>query len=106
MPVEVTEQTLIALLVVAFHLWRRNKPVWFIALPAVMMLVIPGWALMTDVLRPETGYLATKNYLLVAIALGVLALQLWIIVEAVLIWRKARGVIEDGFVPLPSRAKA
>ncbi|MEZ6108470.1 MAG: carbon starvation protein A [Pirellulaceae bacterium] len=96
----------LALLVVAFHLWRRNKPVWFIALPAVMMLVIPGWALMTDVLRPETGYLATKNYLLVAIALGVLALQLWIIVEAVLIWRKARGVIEDGFVPLPSRAKA
>lgn len=93
----------LALMVVVFHLWRRNKPVWFIAIPMVMMLLIPGWAMLTDMLKPETGYLAKKQYLLVAIGCGILALQVWMIIEGLIIWRKARGVIEEGYVPLRPR---
>lgn len=94
----------LALMVVVFHLWRRNKPVWFVAIPMVLMLLVPGWAMLTDMFKPETGYLAKKQYLLVSIGCGILALQAWMIIEGLIIWRKARGVIEDGYVPLKPRA--
>ena len=36
----------LAFLVITFHLWRRNKPVWFLILPALFMLVMPMWAML------------------------------------------------------------
>ena len=31
----------LALMVTAFYLWRRSKPVWFIAAPTVVLLIMP-----------------------------------------------------------------
>ena len=33
----------LTLLVIMFYLWRRNRPIWFIALPAVLLIVMPAW---------------------------------------------------------------
>ena len=35
----------LALMVTSFYLWRREKPVWFVVAPMVLMLILPLWAL-------------------------------------------------------------
>ena len=38
----------LAFLVVSFFLWRRNIPVWFIVIPMIFMLIMPAWAMLSD----------------------------------------------------------
>ncbi len=89
----------LAFMVTAFYLWRRNKPVWFIVLPMVVMLIMPSWALGVQM----KGWLSQPepDYLLFGIAAAILALEAWMIVEGILAWGKARGVLEESLPPLP-----
>ena len=82
----------LAFMVTVFYLWRRNKPVLFAALPMLMMLLMPAWAMAYSVF---TQWLPKEKYLLVAFGLGIMALQVWIIVEGILIFPRAKGVIEE-----------
>jgi carbon starvation protein len=91
-----------AFLVITFWLWRRNKPVWFILLPTVFMLIMPAWAMMFEI---QTWW-AKGSYMLIGIAVVTLLLEAWMIVEAVLMWPKARGVLEESLPPLPKAAPA
>ncbi|MCA9267545.1 MAG: hypothetical protein KDA41_03700, partial [Planctomycetales bacterium] len=50
-------------------------------------------------------YLAKEQYLLVFIASVTLALEAWMIVEAVLVWPKAKGVLEEALPPLAPRTQ-
>ena len=86
----------LAFLVICFWLWRRNKPVWFAVIPAVFMLLMPGWALVVQIL----GWWEERSWLLVLIAASTLALEAWMIVEAVLMWPRVRGVLEAALPPL------
>jgi carbon starvation protein len=91
----------LAFLVIGFWLWRRGKPVWFVVLPMLFMLVMPAWAMVVQIdrwLNPET-----PNYLLACIGFCTLALEGWMIVEALLMWPKAKGVLEESLPPLPPR---
>lgn len=91
-----------AFLVITFWLWRRKKPVWFIVLPTVFMLIMPAWAMMVEI---QTWW-AKGSYMLIGIAVVTLLLEAWMIVEAVLMWPKARGVLEEALPPLPKVAPA
>lgn len=82
----------LAFMVTVFYLWRRNKPVLFAALPMLMMLLMPAWAMAYSVF---TQWLPKEKYLLVAFGLGIMALQAWIVVEGILIFPRAKGVIEE-----------
>lgn len=93
----------LALMVTAFYLWRRSKPVWFVVAPMIVLLIMPGWALLWNMFDSEYGWLAQKNYLLLSIGGVVLALQIWMIIEGVLIWRKAKGVLEEALPPLVAK---
>ncbi|MBK9119427.1 MAG: carbon starvation protein A [Phycisphaerales bacterium] len=86
----------LAFLVIAFYLLRHRKPVWFLVVPTILMLVIPGWALSYEVV----GWWADRNYLLVALALAVQLMQVWIVVEGLYLLPRVRGVLPD---PLPPR---
>lgn len=90
----------LAFLVTAFYLWRRQKPVWFLVGPAALMIILPAWALTQQMFAPETGWLAKENYLLFGIGLVTLALQVWMVIEALLLWPKVRGVLEETLPPL------
>jgi carbon starvation protein len=92
----------LAFLVVTFWLWRRSKPVWFVALPAAFMLVMPAAAMMLQI----GDWYAQQQYVLVFVAAATLALEAWMIVEAALLWRKARGVLEAPLPPLGEAAPA
>ena len=85
----------LAFLVVLFWLWRRNKPLWFVAIPAVFMLIMPSWAMLTDAQR----WAAEGSYLLVGVAIVVIVLEVWMITEALLLWRKVKGVLEPALPP-------
>ena len=97
----------LAFLVISFWLWRRQKPVWFIVPPTVFMLAMPAWALLHEMFR-SGGLLATENWLLVFIAGVALVLEAWMLIEAALIWPRAKGVLEETLPPLkmPARAEA
>ena len=92
----------LAFLVITFWMWRRNLPVWFIAIPMVFMLILPGVAMSIQIFVGENSFLAGGNWLLVFIGLATLALQLWMITEALIAWPKARGVLEEQLEPLSS----
>ena len=94
----------LALMVTAFYLWRRGKPVLFILIPMLLLLVMPAWALSWQMFNPDSGWLRENpNYLLGAIGLTVFALQIWMIVEAALIWGRAKGVLEAPLPPLDKK---
>jgi len=96
----------LAFLVIGFWLWRRNLPVWFIVPPMAFMLIMPAWALAWQLFVDNPGEQAAwvaaaePNYALIGIALATLALEAWMIVEAVIAWPKARGVLEQALPPL------
>lgn len=81
----------LAFLVIAFWLWRRSLPVWFIVIPAVLMLILPGLAMAINV----SGFFKNEQWLLCGMGVGTILLQLWILFEAVTAWPRAKGVLED-----------
>ncbi len=80
----------LAFLVVAFWLWRRTLPVWFIVPPAVFMLVLPGIAMSLNI----ASHARHGDWHLVLIGAATVALEAWIIIEALNAWPRARGVLE------------
>lgn len=89
----------LAFLVIGFYLLRRRKPIWFMVLPLLFMLVMPAWAMALEVPR----WWDAGQYVLVFIAAATLVLEAWMIVEALLLWPKVRGVLE---APLPGDVPA
>ena len=80
----------LSLIVVSFYLLRRGLPTWIATVPMVFMLAMPAWALAIDVQRWWAG----GSWGLVAVAAVMLAVEAWMVVEAVLLWPRARGVLE------------
>lgn len=99
----VTNQLLggLAFMVITFWMLRRNLPIWFIALPTVFMLILPAIGMSLQ-LFSESGWIAKENWLLVSIGFATLALEIWMIVEAIIAYPKAKGVIEPELPPLPT----
>jgi carbon starvation protein len=87
----------LAFLVVAFYLIRTKRPVWFLVVPMILMIVFPAWAMTVQL----TGFYAKGQWLLFCIGLCLEVLQVWMVFEAVIMWKKAKGVLPE---PLPSLA--
>ena len=85
----------LSFLVITFYFWRRGKPVWFLVLPMIFMLITPVWA-MYHQLFTSPGWLVgeTPDYLLGGIGLATIALEIWMLVEAFRLFLKAKGVLE------------
>ena len=95
----------LAFLVILFWMHRRGLPTWFIALPATFMLLLPAVAMSVQLFVGKGAWLTgeTPNYLLASIGLLTLVLQGWMIVEALIAWPKARGMLEAALPALPPR---
>jgi len=92
----------LAFLVLVFFLLRRNLPIWFAALPMVLMLVLPGWAMIHQIVH---DFWPQRNWLLLGFSSIILGLQAWMLAEALVIWPKAKGVLEESLPPLPGEAE-
>ena len=99
----------LAFLVTVFYLWRRGKPIWFAAIPMVIMMIMPAWAMVWNMLNPSSGWIGgggrEPQYLLLAFGATVLGLQAWMVVEAALLWPRVKGVLEDALPPLPAQTR-
>ncbi|MEZ6193409.1 MAG: carbon starvation CstA family protein [Phycisphaerales bacterium] len=89
----------LAFLVIGFYLWRRSKPVWFLVLPMLFMLIMPAWAMTWQLFigsddQPAWMYADSPNWALIVIAAATLVLEAWMVVEAVLLWPRVKGVLE------------
>ena len=89
----------LAFLVIAFYLLRHNKPVWFLVPPLVLMIGLPAWALIHDVF---VKWLPQGKWHLVTMALVIQALQVWMVVEGALLWKRVKGVLPEALPPLPA----
>jgi carbon starvation protein len=81
----------LALMVATFYLARRSRPVAIVAAPMMLMMVMPAWAMTYDLVN---NWIPQRNFTLIAFGLTILGLQAWMVVEAVVIFKKIRGVEE------------
>lgn len=86
----------LAFLVVAFYLIRHNKPIFFLVVPLCLMIVLPAWAMTYQII----GFYKAGNLLLVVLGALVEVLQVWMLIEALIMWKKARGVAPAPLPPL------
>ena len=86
----------LSFMVIAFYLWRRSRAIWFIIIPMIFMLIMPMWAMIHQLLFAP-GWLVTDDtdWLLGGIGLATIALEIWMIVEAVKLFPKAKGILEE-----------
>jgi carbon starvation protein len=87
----------LSFLVITFYLWRRGRAIWFLVIPTVFMLIMPMWAMGYKLFHGKSAWLtgAQPDYLLGGIGLATIALEIWMIIEAVKIFPKAKGVLEE-----------
>ena len=87
----------LSFLVVAFFLWRRKRPVWFLTLPMIFMLIMPMWAMIWQLFVGEAdnpSWFSQQKWTLVAIGLATILLEIWMIAEALLMFPRVKGVME------------
>ncbi len=89
----------LAFLVVAFYLIRYRKPVGLLIGPALLMIVIPAWAMWSNIAE----WWREGKWLLVSMGCFIEVLQAWMILEGAMMWNRAAGVLP---APLPPLATA
>ena len=77
----------LAFAVILFYLRRRSIPTWFLVGPMLFMLIVPAWAMLAEL----PGWVREGRYVLGGIGLACLILELWMVTEAALLWRSAKG---------------
>ncbi|MCF7669887.1 MAG: carbon starvation protein A [Verrucomicrobia bacterium] len=88
----------LSFLVVIFYLYRRNKPIWFIVLPMLFMLIMPLWAMILQLFfgaGDDVSWLYGEKWVLVFIGTATIALEIWMVIEGLIMFPKAKGVIEE-----------
>jgi len=98
----------LAFMVIAFWMWRRKLPVWFVVVPMIFMLILPALAMGLQIFGTNgwlnnamTGENSGSTWVLVFIGVATIALEIWMIVEALIAWPKVNGVLEEQLDPLP-----
>ncbi len=87
----------LAFMVIVFYLWRRGKPIWFAVVPMSLMVIMPAWAMTYQIF---CDFLPNEKWHLLAFGVVIMGLQAWMVVEAILIWPRAKGVLEEALPPL------
>lgn len=76
----------LALMVLTIYLARRRAPYLITAVPMLFMLFITGWAFEVTL----EGFLSRQNWLLFAIGMACVILEIWMVVECILVFIRRR----------------
>jgi carbon starvation protein len=79
----------LALLVTTIYLARRQVNITCTAIPMVFMIAMTGWAMVLNIQK----FYSTANWFLLTIGLAVFVLEIWMIVESVVV---LKGVCRKG----------
>ena len=77
----------LALLVITIYLARRKINIACTAIPMVFMIFMTGWAMVLDIQE----FFNTSNWLLFIIGLAVFVLEIWMIIESVVVLKEVYG---------------
>ncbi|HCO24582.1 MAG TPA: carbon starvation protein A [Gimesia maris] len=92
----------LAFMVIVFYLRRRNKPIIFALVPMIVMLIMPAWAMLWNMFNSKSGWAySADDWHLFLFGLVVIALQIWMMVEGLLVWSKSKGHLEQQLPELP-----
>ncbi|MCH1510869.1 MAG: carbon starvation protein A [Akkermansiaceae bacterium] len=81
----------LAFLVITFWLRRRGLPLWMTGIPAIVMLILPALAMSSNL----RNFAAKENWLLFGVGFATILLEIWMIAEAISVWKKSKGLLED-----------
>ncbi|MCR9231534.1 MAG: carbon starvation protein A [bacterium] len=86
----------LAFMVIVFYLRRRNKPIIFALVPMIVMLIMPAWAMLWNMFNGQTGWFFNpeKQHLFL-FGVAVIGLQVWMMIEGLLVWSKSKGHLEE-----------
>jgi carbon starvation protein len=99
----------LSFIVVAFFLWRRKRPIWFLIVPMLFMLVMPMWAMLVQLFVGSGGaapWIRSGNGMLITIALSTILLEIWMIYEAVRMFPRVKGILEENALDQLNRPSA
>ena len=82
----------LAFMVIIFWMRRQLMPVWFVIIPAIFMLILPAWAMGYQIFGQAIGsdlsWIGQERWLLVGIGSASLLLEIWMVAEAIVAWRR------------------
>ncbi|MCD6365615.1 MAG: carbon starvation protein A [Planctomycetes bacterium] len=78
-------------LVIVFYLVRHKRPVWFAMGPLVIMIALPAWAMLWQMFNGHSGWWVQHKIMLFGFGLVIQGLTLWLVIESLLTWKKARA---------------
>lgn len=81
----------LAFLVITFWLRRRGLPFAFALIPGVVMLILPGIAMVIKLRNFAEG----GSWLLFGVGFLTILIEIWMITEALFVWKKAKGQLEE-----------
>ncbi len=84
----------LSLLVVTVYLAKKQSPIRYTMTPMFFMLIMTGWAMIFNL----KVFFSNGNWLLLSVGLIVFGLEIWMIVESVLVMRRYFGRTRQ-FVP-------
>jgi len=77
----------LALLVITIYLAYKKAPLLYTLIPMVFMLFMTGWAMLINL----GDYYTKANWLLFFIGLAVFILEIWMVIESVIVLKKVYG---------------
>jgi len=77
----------LALLVVTIYLARKKVSMAYTGIPMVFMIFMTGWAMILNIQK----FYSTANWLLLCIGVAVLVLEIWMIIESIIVLKVHYG---------------
>jgi carbon starvation protein len=77
----------LALLVTTIYLARRKVNIAYTGIPMVFMIIITGWAMVFNIQK----FYDTSNWFLLIIGIAVFVLEIWMIIESVVVLKTVYG---------------
>jgi carbon starvation protein len=79
----------LALLVITVYLARKKINALYTAIPMVFMIAMTGWAMYYNVMQFAGYHGGARNMLLLVISLIIIAFEIWMIIESIIVLKKA-----------------
>ncbi|MFH1489106.1 MAG: carbon starvation protein A [Pseudomonadota bacterium] len=77
----------LALLVITIYLARKKAPISYTLIPMAFMIIMTGWAMLINL----KDYYGSGNWLLFFIGLCTFILEIWMIIESLVVFNKVYG---------------
>jgi len=73
--------------VITIYLARQRIPVVYTMIPMIFMIVMTGWAMVLNI----GDFYASANWLLFVIGLCVFVLEIWMVIESIIVLRRMKS---------------